>query len=86
MTIRHRVQIHSDGQRYRTTGAIAISAANPMRAAATALLEQGRDPGDRLQGVFEGAQISPMSLGSLVRPRKIPRTDHRQPDVARNVD
>ena len=83
----HRIRITSAPGGYVTVGAVAIHAvANPMKAAAQALLEAGRDPADRLQGVFEGAQISPARLDAIVRPRKIPKTDHRSASASRNVD
>jgi hypothetical protein len=81
-----RITIHTDGHRYRTAGAIAITAANPMRAAGAALLELGHDPADKLRGIFEGAQISPVALSRLAAPYRAPRTDHRSAAGVRNVD
>jgi hypothetical protein len=81
----HRIKITAaDRGGYSTTGAIAITAANPMRAAGAALLELGHDPADRLRGIFEGAQISPVTLSRLTAPYRAPRTNHRDPQ--RNVD
>jgi hypothetical protein len=86
MPTRYRVQIHSDGHQYRTTGAIAIStSARPMIDAAKALLEAGADPFSRLAGVYEGAHISPVALGRLVKPYRVPKTDHRIGTGIRNA-
>jgi hypothetical protein len=83
----HRIKITAVEREYQTTGAVSLKCGtNPMRVAAQALLDAGRDPADRLQGVFEGGQISPVSLASIVRPRSIPKTDHRPPSASRNVD
>ncbi len=83
---RYRISIHADGPRqYRTQGAVSVVASdNPMRDAARALLERGADPADRLQGAFDGVQISPMALAALAAPRRIPHFDLRP--SARNAD
>jgi hypothetical protein len=87
MPVTHRIKITAIDRGYATTGAVSIQAgSNPMRSAAVALLDQGRDPADRLQGVFEGSQISPVSLAAIVKFRKIPKLDHRSPSASRNVD
>jgi hypothetical protein len=86
MPVTHRITIHTDGHRYRTAGAIAITAANPMRAAGAALLELGHDPADRLRGVFEGAMISPVALSRLAKPYSPQRLNHRDGAGGRNVD
>ncbi len=79
MPTRHRITIRADERRglYSTTGAVAVTAANPMFAAASALLAKGSDPADKLTGVFEGAWLSAVSLASIVKPRRIPRIDLR---------
>jgi len=85
--MKYRIQIHAAGpHNYRTTGAAAVQASNPMRSAALSLLESGADPADRLAGVFDGAQISAVTLAALVKHRVNPRSDHRSPGVSRNVD
>jgi hypothetical protein len=88
MPVRYRVQIHADGKlfkTYRTDGAIAINASQrPMIDAARALLARGAQPDAVLSGSFEGAAISPMTLGRLVAPYRAPFTNHRDPQ--RNVD
>jgi hypothetical protein len=85
--IRYRVQIHSDGPRhYRTTGSAAVSAANPMVAAAQSLLASGAPIDAMLSGTYEGAAISAVSLASIVRPRKTLKTDHRAGTPGRNTD
>jgi hypothetical protein len=87
MPVTHRIKIAAaDRGRYSTIGAIEITATNPMRAAGTALLELGHDPADKLRGIFEGAQISPVTLHALVKPHRAPRTDHRSAAGVRNVD
>jgi hypothetical protein len=79
MPTRYRITIRADERRgfYATSGAVAVTAANPMLAAASALLAKGSDPGDKLTGVFEGATISAVSLAAIVKPRRIPRIDLR---------
>jgi hypothetical protein len=67
-------------------GAIAISAANPMMGAAQSLLASGAPPDAMLSGSFEGAAISAVALSRLARVYVPPRTNHRLPDVSRNVD
>ena len=75
-SVTHRIRILSAPGGYSTTGAVSLKcASNPMRCVAVALLDQGRDPSDRLQGVWEGAQISPVSLASIVKQRRAPRSD-----------
>jgi hypothetical protein len=87
MPATHNIRIFSDPAGYATSGAAAVKCQqNPMRFAALDLLARGSNPIDRLRGSYEGAQISPVSLASLVRPRKILRTDHRAGEVSRNVD
>jgi hypothetical protein len=72
----HRVTITTDGREYRTTGAVSLTVtANPMRAAAQALLDQGRPPSDTLKGVFAEGQITAATLGSIVRTRSHPGVD-----------
>jgi hypothetical protein len=46
MPITHRIKITAADSEYQTTGAVSVKCANPMRAAAGALLDQGRDPAD----------------------------------------
>jgi hypothetical protein len=76
MPLTHRIRITSADHGYVTVGAVALKCAtNPMRCAAVALLEAGADRADKLRGVFEGAQISPMTLASIVRIRHSPRSD-----------
>jgi hypothetical protein len=89
MPIRHRITIRADERRglYRTSGAASISSSsNPMLDIARSLLAHGAELASTLEGRWEGALVGPTTLASIVRPRKIPRTDHRQPDVTRNVD
>jgi hypothetical protein len=84
---RYRVQIHADGpHRYRTSGAISISASNPMVAAAQSLLASGAPTDAMLSGSYEGAGISPVALSRLARVYVPPRTNHRAGEVSRNVD
>jgi hypothetical protein len=85
MPLTHKIKIAAAARGvYSTTGAIAITAANPMRGAGAALLQLGHDPADRLRGVFEGSQISPVALSRLTEPYRAPYTNHRDPQ--RNVD
>jgi hypothetical protein len=87
MSALHRIKITAaDRGVYSTTGAVSVLASNPMRAAGAALLELGHDPAGKLRGVFEGAQISPVTLHALVKPYRAPRTDHRSAAGVRNVD
>lgn len=87
MPARYRVQIHSDGShRYRTTGAVQVSAANPMVAAAQSLLASGAPRDAMLSGSYEGAGISAVALSRLVQERRPPRTDHRLGTPGRNTD
>jgi hypothetical protein len=87
MPVTHRIKITAADRGYVTAGAISISVAfNPVRAAALALLEQGRDPADKLAGVWEGAAISAMPLARLARAYVPPRVNHRAADPSRNVD
>ena len=82
-TTTHRIKITAaDRGYYQTTGAVAVTASNPMFAAATALIAAGRDPGDKLKGVYEGAWLSAVSLASIVRPRKHPKLDYKTPTYA----
>jgi hypothetical protein len=83
MPTTHRIRITSAPGGYVTVGAVSIQcASNPMRCAALALIEQGRDRADRLQGVFEGSQISPVSLAAIVKHRPHPRLDFKTPTYA----
>jgi hypothetical protein len=85
MPLTHRIKIASAARgEYQTTGAIAITASNPMRAAGAALLARGADPSDRLAGIFEANAISPVTLSRLAAPYRAPRTNYREPQ--RNVD
>jgi hypothetical protein len=85
MPITHRIRITSADRGYVTVGAVSLKCEqNPMKAAAAALLDRGADPADRLQGVFEGSQISPARLDAIVKHRRHPRMDRPQP--TRNVD
>jgi hypothetical protein len=87
MPLTHRIKIAAaDRGGYSTTGAIAITAANPMRFAAAALLEKGADPLDRLHGEWAGCSITAVALHRLARPYSPPRTDHKRGAVALNVD
>jgi hypothetical protein len=70
----HHIRIFSDPAGYRIAGAVSLKVAfNPMRAAAAALLDAGHDPADRVAGVYEGAQISPVALDKLARSYAPPR-------------
>jgi hypothetical protein len=83
----HRIKIASAARgEYQTTGAVAIIASNPMRAAAVALLARGADPSDRLAGIFEANAISPVTLSRLAAPYRAPFSDHRAGTAGRNVD
>jgi hypothetical protein len=84
----HRVKITQAGPgAYSVSGAVTLPAAfNPMRAAAIALIADGRDPADKLVGVFEGAAISPVALARLAAPYSPPRINHRLPGAGRNLD
>jgi hypothetical protein len=85
MPLTHKIKIAAAARgEYQTTGAVSVLASNPMRAAGAALLQLGHDPADRLRGVFEGSQISPVTLSRLTAPYRAPRTNHREPQ--RNVD
>jgi hypothetical protein len=77
----HRIKIAAaERGGYVTTAAVSIQCAcNPMKAAAVALIDLGRDPLDKLQGVFEGSQISPMSLASIVKHRIYPKLNFKTP-------
>jgi hypothetical protein len=87
MPVTHRIKIAAaDRGVYSTTGAVSVLASNPMRSASAALVEQGHNPADLLRGVFEGAQISPVTLHALVKPYSPPRVSHRAADPSRNVD
>jgi len=46
-----------------------------MRAAAQALLDQGRPPSDMLKGVFAEKQITAATLGSIIKTRSHPGVD-----------
>jgi hypothetical protein len=83
----HRIQIHAAGpHQYRTAGAVAITASNPMKAAALDLLSRGAPPDAVLSGSFEGAMISPVALSRLAKPYSPPRLNHRDGAGGRNVD
>ena len=85
MPLTHKIKIAAAARGgYSTTGAVAITAANPMKAAGVALLEQGHNPADKLRGIFEGAMISPVTLARLSEPYRAPYTNYRDPQ--RNVD
>jgi hypothetical protein len=89
MPIRHRITIRADERRgfYSAAGAASISSSvNPMLDCARSLLAHGAEPSSTLEGRYEGALVGPTSLASIVRPRKILRTDHRAGEVSRNVD
>jgi hypothetical protein len=87
-SVTHRIRIlGADHGCYSTSGAIAVkSAFNPVRAAAIALLAEGRDPADKLAGVFEGASISAMPLHRLARVYTPPRVNHKRGDPSLNQD
>jgi hypothetical protein len=74
----HSIRIATHGREYATSGAVSLRAANPMRAAALALLDQGRPPSDRLKGSFAEGSISPVSLAAIVRHSQHPRVDRRR--------
>jgi hypothetical protein len=84
----HRIRIlAADHGCYSSSGAVAVkSAFNPMRAAALALIADGRDPADRLRGEWEGYSISPMTLSRLAAAYTPPRVNHRAADPSRNID
>jgi hypothetical protein len=87
MPITHRIRIlATDHGCYATSGAVAVKGFNPVRAAALALLEQGRDPADKLAGVWEGAAISPMTLSRLAAAYTPPRVNHKRGDPSLNQD
>jgi hypothetical protein len=87
MPVTHRIKITA-AQRggYSTSGAIAITAANPMVESARTLLARGADPSDRLAGIFEANAISPVALSRLAAPYSPPRANHKRSDPSRNVD
>jgi hypothetical protein len=84
----HLIKITADYPgSYSTSGAVAVkSAFNPMKAAGVALLAAGRDPADKLKGVYEGAWLSPVTLARLSAAYHAPRTDHRKGGFSFNVD
>jgi hypothetical protein len=86
MPLIHRIKITAaDHGCYATSGAVAVKAAfNPVRAAALALIADGRDPADRLRGEWEGCSISPVTLATLARPYSPPRVNHKRSDPSRN--
>ena len=88
MPATHRIRITAaDHGCYSTTGAVAVKAAfNPVRAAALALIADGRDPADRLRGEWEGCSISPMTLSRLAAAYTPPRANHKRGDPSLNQD
>ena len=75
-SVTHRIRILSAPGGYSTTRTVSLKcASNPMRCVAVALLDQGRDPSDRLQGVWEGAQISPGKPRLDSQAASAPRSD-----------
>jgi hypothetical protein len=88
-SVTHRIKITAvDHGCYSTTGAVAVkSAFNPVRAAALALLADGRDPADKLTAVWEGAAVSAMPLATLARAYVPPRAkSYYSPVASVNVD
>jgi hypothetical protein len=70
----HNIRISAtSGREYQTSGAISVRAANPMKAAALALLDMGRPPSDSLKATFAEGAVSEMTLHRLARSYVPPR-------------
>jgi hypothetical protein len=70
----HTIKITTHDREYSTSGAVSIRvAANPMKAAAQALLDAGSPPSDLLAAVADGVSLSPVALHRLVRQYVAPR-------------
>ena len=73
--MQHRIQIHPSNRpgRHNVTGACRVDyTATPISDAARAILAAGASPSDMLHVAGGDVTILPMSLGSILRPRRAP--------------